>query len=443
MTEDRLNASAMFDKATISGRGRSVRYLVIDTTSKVRPKFDDGRIPLNLALVLDASTSMAGAPMRAAKDAARGVINLLKPDDRISIVSFGHDVMVHLSGVRQTNNGREEALAAVDAIEHRMYTNLSGGWLKGAECVATVMNEIPNCHNHVILLSDGHANHGILDPLILRQHDEQLKIRGLSTSTVGIGDNYSATLLQELADFGGGRMHDAEHAAEINEVVMGELYELSNTYVDDTALHVRFPECVEIENVSGFPTICGDSELVIHLGPLQPASYRTTILRITTPPVDQGKTLQFSVSVSGKCPGDGLPTNAATASAVLTCAKDSGEKAELDRGIGLRVSQVWHASVVRRAADLNRQGEIKELKRMLDHEIKYLAVYCNELPEARYLVMELEILRKSADQDWHERLRKEMQVTSSKFLSTTNDHRPFDRDAWSTHFIRNLKDEEK
>src|SRR5579883_1371998 len=215
MNDERLVVSAMFDKSTVSGRGRTIRYLAVEVRTTDRPKPEKTRLPLNIALVVDASTSMAGAPMRAAKRAAAGVVNLLKSSDRLSLISFANDVQVHLQGVKQNARGRDRALDAIDAIEHRLYTNISGGWLKGAEAVAATMEMQPDAHNHVVLLSDGHANHGILDPLIIRNHAQQLRLRSLNTSTVGIGNNYSATLLQELAEFGGGRMHDAEHPAEI------------------------------------------------------------------------------------------------------------------------------------------------------------------------------------------------------------------------------------
>ena len=87
-----------------------------------------------------------------------------------------------------------------------------------------------NWINHVILLSDGPANRGILDPEILSNYASEMRDRGLYCSTVGIGDNYSMTQLQALAEAGGVRMHDAEHAHEIAEVVLAELWEVRKTH---------------------------------------------------------------------------------------------------------------------------------------------------------------------------------------------------------------------
>ena len=59
--------------------------------------------------------------------------------------------------------------------------------------------------NRVIVLSDGHANRGLVEPGELGHHAAELRKRGLYTSTVGIGDNYSPVQLDAIAEHGGGR----------------------------------------------------------------------------------------------------------------------------------------------------------------------------------------------------------------------------------------------
>ena len=62
---------ALLDRNIVHTAGRSVRHLVItidaplDQTAASRP-----RLPLNLGLVIDASGSMSGRPLEAAKAAA-------------------------------------------------------------------------------------------------------------------------------------------------------------------------------------------------------------------------------------------------------------------------------------------------------------------------------------------------------------------------------------
>ena len=50
------------------------------------------RAPINVALVLDRSGSMSGAPLEAAKRAATRFAEFLGPNDRLSIAVFDDDV---------------------------------------------------------------------------------------------------------------------------------------------------------------------------------------------------------------------------------------------------------------------------------------------------------------------------------------------------------------
>ena len=52
------------------------------------------RAPLDLALVIDRSGSMSGAPLKAALESSVRIIQGLRPDDRIAVISFDDVVQV-------------------------------------------------------------------------------------------------------------------------------------------------------------------------------------------------------------------------------------------------------------------------------------------------------------------------------------------------------------
>jgi Ca-activated chloride channel family protein len=210
-----ITINAEFDRNKILENGNSVRYLVVDINV---PRRSTGTIlPINLALVIDASSSMEGPWLDAAKDAAIGVIRTLRSEDRISVISFSSDVQVHCDGILGNESGKRIAISKIADLRSRDMTDLGAGWLMGAESVAKVMAIIHEpMVSRVVVLSDGMANRGIGQPTELGEHARELLNRGIVSTSVGIGPNYSSIQLQAIADNGGGTLHHASHPNEID-----------------------------------------------------------------------------------------------------------------------------------------------------------------------------------------------------------------------------------
>ena len=121
----------------------------------------DNRIPLNLAVVLDRSGSMAGDKLDAARDAAAMLVQRLHPDDTVSVVAYDDGVTTVAEPA--TGDAQASLSARIRHIEPGGSTNLSGGWLRGRELVARGKRE--GGVNRIMLLTDGLANCGITDPV--------------------------------------------------------------------------------------------------------------------------------------------------------------------------------------------------------------------------------------------------------------------------------------
>jgi len=218
-----MNVDAALDRKIAWRRGGSVRYLVAEAGVEDLAAVDQASRDLAIGLVIDASGSMQGPRIDAAKKAALMIVEKLTDGDHISIVSFDEHAKLLVEGVRCDREGSKKAKEAINGLDTGTTTNLSGGWLLGAQEAAKAAQLVDGpIHGHVIVLSDGHANQGILDPTEIAGHAAELMSRGLTSSTVGIGDDYSPVHLQAIADSGGGRMHDAERPEEIIEVVIAD-----------------------------------------------------------------------------------------------------------------------------------------------------------------------------------------------------------------------------
>lgn len=169
------------------------------------------RTPLNLALVLDRSGSMAGRPLHEAKRCAEYMIRGLTPADRVAVVTF--DDAVDIVAPSTSASAQNGIIAAVRSIRSGGSTNLHGGWLAGAESVGAHVQ--PGGLSRVILLTDGQANHGETDPHRIAQDCARLAAAGVTTSTYGLGDGFNEDLLQLMAASGNGRSYFGETAEDL------------------------------------------------------------------------------------------------------------------------------------------------------------------------------------------------------------------------------------
>ena len=117
------------------------------------------RKTLNLSLVIDKSSSMAGAPLDEAKRCAAAMIDRLLPGDYVSVVAYNEGVEVVWPA--QPVGGTQALKQAVSQIFAGGWTALHDGWAVGAEQAAAHVAKAGL--SRVLLLSDGCANRGLTD----------------------------------------------------------------------------------------------------------------------------------------------------------------------------------------------------------------------------------------------------------------------------------------
>ena len=183
------------------------------------------RPSISLALVIDSSGSMAGAPLAHAKAAAAHLVRRLAPGDQACVVTYGQVISV-LAEPMDAVAGQAQLLAAIDGIQSAGGTPLRAGWLLGAQALAPTVSRF--ALSRVLLLSDGQATDGSV-AAVLAEEARELAASGITTSTYGLGFSFNETLMTQLAQGGQGQAFYAESAEALVPYFESEFQMLAST----------------------------------------------------------------------------------------------------------------------------------------------------------------------------------------------------------------------
>ncbi len=181
------------------------------------------RNALHLALVIDRSGSMSGQPLDEAKRCAEFVLDGLQATDRLSVVAYDDNAETLIPAVPL--HDKEAVRQAIRRIDDQGCTNLHGGWLQGAETLAPHTTE--KVTSRVILLSDGCANRGLVDPDQIYAQCADLARAGVTTSTYGLGRSFNEELMIGMAQHGHGSSYYGQTADDLMDPFREE-FELLN-----------------------------------------------------------------------------------------------------------------------------------------------------------------------------------------------------------------------
>lgn len=220
--------------ALLAGQDNTLEVL-IQVQAPADPPQGHQRAPLSLALVLDRSGSMNGAPIREAVRCARAMIDRLRPEDRLALVIY--DNQVETLAPAQLLHDKSPLYQALESVYTRGMTNLHGGWLRGAEELAA--HTSANTLSRVLLLSDGQANDGLTDQDEIAGQCAQLAAACVTTSTYGLGRDFNESLMEVMARAGQGQAYYGETAEDLLEPFQREFDLLDALCAKRLRLNVR------------------------------------------------------------------------------------------------------------------------------------------------------------------------------------------------------------
>ncbi len=252
------------DRALIPALTPSVRYLTVSITAPGRNGPAKDRPAVNVGLVLDRSGSMNGRKIEMARQAVSQAIQLLNARDYLSLVVYDDHVDTLLESSCASGEAKKNALTSLARTEARGSTNLAGGWFEGSRQVAAGANSL----KRVLLLTDGLANHGIVDHGELASAAKRFRAEGITTSTFGVGADFDEELLSRLATEGGGHFYFIESAKQIPDFLASEVGETLEIVARDVVLDLTCSTGVNATVLSGYPVETSPGRVRVKLGDL-------------------------------------------------------------------------------------------------------------------------------------------------------------------------------
>jgi Uncharacterized protein containing a von Willebrand factor type A (vWA) domain len=238
------------------------------------------RPPATLEVVLDRSGSMAGGRLAGAQRALLALVDRLAPADNFGLVSFDQNARVEVAAAPLTN--KDDVRRRIAALVPGGTTDVSSGLLRG---IQEARRASADKGATLLLISDGHANVGIVDHGRLGAIARSGREHGVTTTTLGYGLGYDEELMIAIAEGGAGNALHAEDPDTAGQLIAAEIDGLLAKVAQAASLTIRPRPPVESVFVyGGLPgTRLPDGSIMVELGDFYAGETRKVLLRFAVP----------------------------------------------------------------------------------------------------------------------------------------------------------------
>jgi Ca-activated chloride channel family protein len=326
----------------------------------------DVSAPLNIALVLDKSGSMEGEKIRSLRQAAKNAIDLLSPDDYVSIIAFSDRVKTIAESTQATDKAGLQH--KIDRIRDGGGTAMSGGMSRGMSELEKHLS--PDRLNRMILLTDGQT---FGDEDKCRELGMEMQDKGIVIQALGLGEDWNEDLLDQVAEASGGTADFIETADEISDYFQAAVQRMQATVVQNAQLVLRLVNGVTprqvwrvmpiIENLGYKPL--SDEDVQVELGEVDKDQGVALLVELLVAPRPAGRFRVAQAEVNYDVPALNLVDEKAKADVMIDFTTDPEQAKQYDAFAMNLVEKVTAFKLQTRALDAAKMGDTEGASRQL------------------------------------------------------------------------------
>lgn len=323
------------------------------------------RPPLNLALVIDRSGSMSDGRIEHAQSAAIGIVDRLGASDRVALVQYDDDANVVVPSLAMDAGGKQKLRNAIKGIQLGGSTNLHGGLALGRDEVQRTFQSMQV--SRVILLSDGQANAGVVDPRQIADTARLAANQGVRITSVGIGLDFNEDLMEAIAEAGRGQYHYVKVASDLDKVIAGELAGIQATVATNVELHLKAPCAgVQISEVLGYESRRDGDTVIVPMTDLFGGDNRKLLVSLKVPDGEAGAIGALHAELVFRNAKGGEVQRTAIQLGVDRTDDATIANASVDKDVMAQVIQLDAAKSMRDAAAAFEKGERERALQVLE-----------------------------------------------------------------------------
>ena len=278
-----MQVKALLDVDMVAFEATDKVTLMLDLTAPQNP-MHASRPGQAVQVVLDRSGSMSGAPLDAAKGSLLKLVDRLAPQDSFGLVAFEDSALVIAPMRTMADHDMPALRKVIRELQTGGSTDISAGYLLGLRELTRVQ---ASGGSTLLLISDGHANAGEQDPKFFAEVSTKSATQKVTTSTIGLGNGYDETILEALAQGGGGAHRFAGTIDEAVGAIAAEVDDLLDKTIVNAVLRLTptsaMTQVPTIEILQRLPHWMDGTTYVIQLGDLYSGENRRFVIDIDVP----------------------------------------------------------------------------------------------------------------------------------------------------------------